>query len=96
MRNRNKRNMPVVAKIGLFCFAVYAAISLIQIQLQINEKNAELDELEMQIQQSEMENSALRQSIEEGVSDDYIASIARSKLGYAYPNERKFVDASSK
>lgn len=96
MRNKNKRSMPMIAKIGLFCFSIYAAVSLIQLQLQISDKKSQLKDLNVQIQQNTVQNNALRQSLEQGTSDDYIASIARSKLGYAYPNERKFVDASSK
>ena len=32
----------------------------------------------------------------DGVSDEYIASVARDKLGYAMPGERVFIDSSSK
>ncbi len=40
-------------------------------------------------------NDALRDQVENGVSDDYIASIAREH-GYVLPNERVFKDASGK
>lgn len=96
MQYRQKKRMPFAAKLALVCFGIYAAVYLVQVQLKINQKQAQSDALSAQIQDSMVENSALRQSIAEGASDEYIASIAREKLGYAYPSERKFVDASSK
>lgn len=96
MRQAKKQQIPFIVKAGLFCFSIYAAISLIHTQLQISIKQQQLDALSAQIQSRQIENDALRQSVKEGASDEYIASVAREKLGYGYPGERKFVDASSK
>ncbi|MGM9617027.1 septum formation initiator family protein, partial [Butyricicoccus sp.] len=39
-------------------------------------------------------NKDLKDSLEEGVTDESIAKIARDVLGYASPGERVFIDSS--
>ncbi|NCB29566.1 MAG: septum formation initiator family protein [Clostridia bacterium] len=95
MESKKKRRVPVVVKVALFCFALYAAISLIHLQVKISEKGARIAQLDAEIQKRTTQNEALRSVIDKGASDDDIAAIARDKLGYAYPQERVFVDASS-
>lgn len=93
---KKKQRMPGVVKLALFCFALYATVSLVHQQIQISGKTAQLEELNAQIQTQTAQNDELRESLEKGASDNNIAAIARDKLGYASPGERVFVDASSK
>lgn len=92
---RRKRRTSVVVKALLFCFALYATVTLVQLQLDINKKNNELDELQQEIEAVKSENDELRESLEQGTSDTYIASIARDN-GYAVSGERVMIDTSSK
>lgn len=96
MATKRKQRVPALVKVALFCFALYAAVSLIHLQLQISSKTALLAELDAAIQSRTSENAALRESVQQGATDDQVAAVARDKLGYAYPQERVFVDASSK
>lgn len=96
METRRKHRIPALVKVALFCFALYAAITLIHLQLAISEKSQRIAALNAAIQSQTTENADLREQLEKGASDDQIASIARDKLGYGYPQERIFVDASSK
>ena len=41
-------------------------------------------------------NESLREQIQTGLTDEDISELARSKLNYAEPGERIFVDASSR
>lgn len=86
---------PRVIQLGVVCIAVFFAVSLIHLQLQIRDREERLDAIRSQISEQQAANDALRDQVENGVSDDYIASIAREH-GYVMPNERVFKDASSK
>ncbi|MCI6719210.1 MAG: septum formation initiator family protein [Clostridiales bacterium] len=90
------RNTRLILKIGVLCAAFYAVISLVQLQTQIADKAAEVRALDNQIEESRSDNDALRKQVEEGISDDEIAAIARNQYGYIMPNERVFVDSSSR
>lgn len=96
MDTKRRQRVPALVKVALFCFALYASITLIHLQMVINEKNARISELDLSIEKQKSENEELREQLEKGASDDQIASIAREKLGYGFPQERIFIDASSK
>ena len=78
---RRKRRTSIVVKAALLCFAMYAVVTLIQLQLSINQKSKELKEIENQIDAVKQENDELRESLELGTSDAYIASIATTPNG---------------
>ena len=63
--------------------------------MQISGRQERLDRIKDEVAQQQAANNALRDQVQNGVSDDYIASIAREH-GYVMPNERVFKDASSK
>ena len=90
---KRKMRTPRVVKIAVGCVAVFFAVSLIHQQMQISGRQERLDLIKDAQQQAA--NNALRDQVQNGVSDDYIASIAREH-GYVMPNERVFKDASSK
>lgn len=94
-RLRKKLRTPRVVKIAIVCIAVFFAASLIHLQMQISDRQEHLDSISDEIEQQKAANDALRDQVENGVSDDYIASIAREH-GYVLPNERVFKDASGK
>ena len=90
------RKLARITAIAFIVFAVYAAVTLTTLSAQINEKQVELDDLNVQYEGITLENMELNDSIEAGPGDDIIARIARDKLGYAMPGERIFEDVSGK
>ncbi|MBP3311409.1 MAG: septum formation initiator family protein [Butyricicoccus sp.] len=92
---KKKMRTPRVVKIAVACVAVFFVVSLIHQQMQISDRQARLDRIKDEVAEQQAANDALRDQVENGVSDDYIASIAREH-GYVMPNERVFKDASSK
>lgn len=92
---RKKPRTPRIVKIAVVSIVAFFAMSLIHLQLQIGERQGRLGELNDEVTQQQATNDALRDQVENGVSDDYLASIAREH-GYVMPNERVFKDASSK
>ena len=92
---RRKRRSSILVRAALFCFALYAAFTIVRLQLDISRKNNELKEIQAEIDAVSGENDALRESLELGTSESYIASSARDN-GYAVSGERVMIDTSSK
>ncbi len=91
---KKKKRVSGLAKTATAVFAVYAAFTLVSLQLQIAEEEQAL--LQAQIEEQELRNAEIKALLESENSDDYVARIAREKLGYISPGERVFVDISSK
>lgn len=92
---KRRLRTPRVVKIAIACVAVFFAVSLIHLQMQITGRQQQLSRLKDEVAQQQETNDALRDQVENGVSDEYIAWLAREH-GYVMPNERVFKDASSK
>ncbi len=93
---KKKRRVSGLAKTATAVFAVYAAFTMVSLQLQIAEKKEEQARLRAQIEEQELRNAEIKALLESENSDEYVARIAREKLGYISPGERVFVDISSK
>ena len=89
-----KRNR-VIWRIALVCLAFYGVISIVQMQGRIRAKQDEVAQMETRIAKQQEENDALRKQVEEGLTDEQIAAMAREQ-GYIMPSERVFADSSSK
>lgn len=87
--------MSLIPKIIVGCFAVYAVVNLLSLQLDINEAKKEEADLAVAVESQKRENEMLKESAEKTVDDELIAEEARAKLGLAAPGERVFVDISN-
>ncbi|MBQ2651427.1 MAG: septum formation initiator family protein [Clostridia bacterium] len=93
---RKTRRVHIAAKLFILAFSVYAAFTLVSLQLQIREKEKKMAVLQAAIDQQELENRQIQDILDNADDTEYIAEIAREKLGYVAPGERVFVDISSK
>ena len=91
-----KKRTHFVIKLLFVLFAVYAAVTLVSLQLQIRAKSEEIDSLAQQVDQQQAENEQTRTEVEQGANEETVAAVAREKLGYVSPGERVFVDTSTK
>lgn len=83
-------------RIVLAAFAVFLLFNLIELRTSVAEKDAELEELQYEINAQTLENEALRANLDDELTDEEIAEIAREKLGYSLPGERVFIDITGK
>ena len=93
-KKKIKGSLPL--RIAVLCLVVYAAVSLVNQQIQINQKKEELANLKSQLQVQEVENEELRDSIdatEQDGSED-VERVAREELDYAKTGERVFIISS--
>lgn len=93
---RRKKRVGLVTKVLIAAFAIYAACTLVNLQLRINAANAEQQILSAQLNEQKLINAELNDAISGENQEEYIAQIARESLGYIYPGEQVYVDISSK
>ncbi len=93
---RKKKRVGLLAKIFIAAFAVYAAVTLVNLQIRINATAAEQESLQQRLDAQKLVNAELSDALKDGENEDYIAKIARESLGYVFPGEQVFVDISSK
>lgn len=91
-----KRHIGLLTKILTVAFAVYAACTLVDLQIRINAASAQQEQLQSRLESQKLVCAELTDAIEQSDNEDYIAKVARESLGYVYPGEQVFVDISSK
>jgi len=94
-KQRRKRRTGFLTKIAIVVFSVYVAVTLINLQVQINERRREETVLRHQLEVTRARNTALTAVIDSELTDEMIKSQAREKLDLVEPGERVFVDTSN-
>lgn len=90
---RKKKKTGIIPKLILATFVVYSAVTLVTLQMKINDQKEQNAIIAAQIEEERIKQAQLKQKNEAEISDDYIISEAQ-KHGYAAPNERVFIDTS--
>ena len=85
----------IFTKIVIAALAVYALISLADLQAKVTEAMTERQQLQQQLQQLSQENAELEYEIAHSDDDETIENIARDKLGLVRPGEKIFYDISN-
>lgn len=85
----------LVVKLALALTAVYMLVSLINGQMQVSAMQNEQTKIQEQIDATMAENEDLSEILESGDENAYIERIARQKLGYAWPDEKVFIDITT-
>ncbi len=71
------------------CFSVYMAITIIYDKAEIAKLRSETSEISRQIDEEKAQNDEYSRMLDSG-EKEYMKKIAIDKLGYAYPEERRF------
>lgn len=93
VRSKKKKSNPIF-KLCLLFSAFYIVVCLVNSQLDITKKKAELESIQEKIVNQGVENKNLERIINSDEDDEYIEKLAREKLGFAYPDERIYIDIS--
>lgn len=93
---KRKKRVGLATKIFVALFSVYAAFTLVSLQIQISAKKDEQAVLTSQVEEQKLRNAEIEALLTSDDTNEYYARIAREKLGYVTPGERVFVDISSK
>lgn len=86
----------ILVRVGIGAFLVYAVVFSISQQVQISQKQTELQTLQDQLDVQNLQNEELKEALDAGVaeSSDYIERLARKSLDFAKPSEKIFVNIS--
>ena len=85
----------LLTKVLILVLVVYATITLVSLQSQVTEKNAEAEALESSIAATEQENQRLQQAIDALGTDEGVEEVARRKLGLVAEGEIVFYDVGN-
>ncbi len=94
MSKRKKRKANWLVRFFMLCFVGYVAISLIGMQVEVTAKRRQLLALQQSIEQQKRINAETERLLNGENDEEYIERVARDKLGYAYPDEKIFIDRS--
>ncbi len=94
MEKGKKTSKSRLLKIAVCLFMVYIVYSIVAQQLEIRERRLLLESVQRQCQTQSEDNKEVERLLAMSANKDYIERIAREKLGYAYPDERVYIDSS--
>ena len=82
------------AKLLIVVLLVASITALLGVKTQLDEAERDRDLLSAHVQEQQEENTALADDIANSDDPEYLANIARIKLGLLEPDEIEFVDTS--
>lgn len=92
---QKKKRRSFILTLALIALVGYFIISLVSLQIRINQKQQELDTLKHTYDQVQAQNTELKQIVAEDDENGYMERIARDVLGYVLPGESVYYDVSS-
>lgn len=83
----NRKKTSVFVKAAILAFAVFAVISVVELQFQYNDYKAERDLLRADVSALEQEVEQLQNQLDTPIDEDYIVEVAEDKLSLRLPEE---------
>jgi len=84
----------MATKLLVLVLLAAVAIALLSTQTKLSAAQADREALSRQVQEQQEANAALQDGIDHAGDPEYLADIARSRLGLVEPGEIEFVDSS--
>lgn len=78
----------------LIFFAICLVVQIVTIRVNISKKQRELNVIREKLDIQTRQNQSLQKQLNFGVTDEYIAELARKKLNLVLPSERIFIDVT--
>ena len=88
-KSKNNKMTYILIPILVAAFLIIS-FGIITMQIEIHQKNSELNRINNEIVRIENENKLLSRYSRAEFRVEYIESIARDELGYAFPEERVY------
>lgn len=87
------RKSSLITKLIILAVMIYAVVTVVTLQPQINALKTERDALEAQVAAAEQENLELQEDIDSLGSDEAVMDIARERLNLVEDGEIVFIDS---
>ena len=82
----------LLTKVLILVLVVYATVTLVSLQSQVTEMDAQAEALESSIDAAKQEHLRLEQAIDALDTDEGVVDVARQKLGWVTEGEIVFYD----
>lgn len=93
-KKEKKSLLTYIKNLALAMLMIYALVQFVYQQAMISDKKDEINLLQEKLKYAKEQNDDYLRLINMTDESEYLESIAIEKLGYAYPNERRFYDIS--
>lgn len=93
-KTNRKKFKKLVFRLLFVVFAMWLVFNLVGVQTSISKKSHELDALREKVKAQAKKNEMIQQQLDFGITDEYIAKVAREKLNLVSPLERVFIDVA--
>jgi hypothetical protein len=93
-KTRSGAPLTILKKIAVLCFVCYAVFSLIYHQVNLSEQKEIIKGLKTEVSVAQQQSDEYSRLLNMTNEKEYMERIAIERLGYAYPNERRFYDTS--
>ncbi len=94
-RKKRKSKVNLAFRAGIAFVAVYLLFMLVQTQMQISQKKAEVDGVNSEIALMQSRINEINRLMSSETEEEYMERIAREQLGYISGDERVFVDVNT-
>ncbi|MBQ1544776.1 MAG: septum formation initiator family protein [Clostridia bacterium] len=91
----NKSRRSFILTLAIIAVIAYFIISLISLQIEIKNKEQQVETAQATLAAGQEENENLQALAEEDNEESYMEHIARDVLGYVFPGESVYYDTSS-
>ena len=83
----DRHNIRLLLKVAMVVFVVFAILAIASMQMKYNEAKDEYNDLQRQIEGYNVSIENLENQLSLPFDDEYVAQVAREKLGLCYPDE---------
>lgn len=90
---KKKKKKSFGRSIGMFagiCLVIYTIVVVVSQRIEISNAQQEMDEMDAQITEARQANDEYTRILSSDDEAEHMKRIAIERLGYAYPNERRF------
>lgn len=94
MKKSGKKLNSLILMLGLIVLLGYFLITLVQLQIDIKQKENVVTSLSEQYEQQQLDNAEVKRLIEAENEAELIERIARESRGYVYPDEKVYFDVT--
>ncbi|MGN0623169.1 MAG: septum formation initiator family protein [Oscillospiraceae bacterium] len=89
-KEKKSRVIKLLTAAAVFCLIIYSVFTIISQQAQIAQLKKQSEDLSAKITEAKQQNDEYIRVLSSDDEAEYIERIAIERLGYAYPNERRF------
>lgn len=95
-RESVKRKTPTnkMFRLAVVAFAVYAGVSIVQLQLDVRQRQQELSSVVQKCEMQRKANKEVELQLSRGDDANYIERTARERLDFVYPYEKVYINAA--